>query len=157
MADQLIQSGNTGTRILNLKGLILIKKGKFKEAARIFKNSFKMEPGNTMATLNLGIALSKMKKYGAAEIFFNQAIFLTKNEILPFFWQIENSIMAANNEKTEYYINRLSDIFSLKQIEANLETLPEDALLVVISHRLIGTAISKCLKFRAEKFETGFQ
>ncbi len=157
LTDRLIQSGNTGTRILNLKGLIFIKKGKFKQAAKILKNSFKMEPGNTMAILNLGIALSKMKRYVGAEVFFNQAILLAKNEILPFFWQIENSISAGNNTKTDYYINRLLNAFSLKQIEVNLETLPKDGLLVVISHKLIGTAIIKHLKSRVEKFENRLQ
>ncbi len=152
LVEQFIKKGHAGIKILNLKGFILIKKEKFKEAAKILINLFKMEPYNTMATLNLGIALSKMKKYGAAEIFFNQAIFLAGNEVLPFLWQIENSIKSGNNQKRDYYIKKLYKIFPLKRIDAALEKFSHDPAYVEISGKLIKSAMAVYLESLSDNF-----
>jgi tetratricopeptide (TPR) repeat protein len=104
-----------------LKGFILLWQNRLDEALENFRKALKMEPDNKAVLLNTGVALSRMGATANANLFFHRGIKLAPKDIRPFFAIIENSAREGDNKKTENYVNRLFEKFSLMSILGGIE------------------------------------
>jgi tetratricopeptide (TPR) repeat protein len=146
--DMLISQGYYNyTDCMNQKAIILLKLKRTDEAIQCFKEIYQKKSDNKITALNFGIALSLAGKYKKAEHFLRRANQMFPS-ILPVFWLIENSIRAGDTDKTDYYIDELSDSHTISSIQNNLRELPKDKRLVMISQQLLASAIAEKMKFK---------
>src|SRR5207248_6138493 len=62
-----IDAGSTAWDTHNMLGTLYFNKGRYKEAARVYRRATELDPGNYSAWRNLGIQLGRLKQYSEAE------------------------------------------------------------------------------------------
>jgi hypothetical protein len=68
---------------------------------------------------------------------------MSPGNMLPLLSQIENSLVANNPAKAERYIHELLSIYSLNEIQENLETIPKRRDIAPMFPEMIREAVNK--------------
>jgi tetratricopeptide (TPR) repeat protein len=150
--DVLIVKQENNVTFLNLKGFILIKQGKLAEALLFLDRAHGLAPRNKRVLLNLGVSLSLAGEYSDANNFLQQALQMFPDDIVPYFYLIENSIRAEDLPGVDRYLTKLLFLFDRISIESKLNSLSEEHFLIpfsreliipVVHNRIIGTELHK--------------
>ncbi|WP_291346020.1 tetratricopeptide repeat protein [Desulfobacula sp.] len=141
-ADILLSQYYYHAQYLNIKGFILLKQGRYKEALTYLKHALHIAPTFNYPKINIGATLSLMGYYNRAEWFFKLAYQAKPDEIIINLCLIENSIRSDDGLKTNFYLERLFDLFSIKRITSTLEELSQDDTSTTVSFQLLVPVIS---------------
>ena len=141
--DIVIKEGAPRDIYYNLKGFVLLWQDRPQEALPFFRKALFLSPMNANIYNNIGVALSRLGATANAEWFLNRARRMSPRNMLPLLSQIENSLVANNSAKAERYIHELLSIYSLNEIQENLENIPKRRDIAPMFHELIRAAINK--------------
>jgi tetratricopeptide (TPR) repeat protein len=141
--DIVIKEGAPRDRYYNLKGFVLLWQDRPQEALPFFRKALSLSPMKANTYNNIGVALSRLGATANAEWFLNRARRMSPGNMLPLLSQIENSLVANNPAKAERYINELLSIYSLNEIQENLETIPKRRDIAPMFSEMIRAAVNK--------------
>jgi len=150
-ADTLVSKAKDHEGYLNIKGFILLKQKRPKEAMEYFEKSLKIAPNFKTTLMYMGFALSLTEKYSRADWFLRRADKIGPMSIMTLFCLIENSIKAGNMENANRYTDRLLDSFSIIFVKDQLKRLSHDHLILPVSRKLITEMVSKELMARSKE------
>jgi tetratricopeptide (TPR) repeat protein len=114
--DLLILKNDKNEIYHNLKGFILLWLKKNDQALLSFKKTYKLAPPKPNILLNTGVALSLIGNYKSAEKFFLKTIELSPNDMIIFFYLIDNSLRADKKTNAEIYTKKLIELFDNNEI-----------------------------------------
>jgi tetratricopeptide (TPR) repeat protein len=138
-----LKEGAPRDNYFNLMGFVLLWQDRPLEALPYFRKALSISPMKSHIHTNIGIALSRIGASQNAEWFLNQARRLSPSNILPLFSQVENSLRARDPAKTKQYIQEIISLFSLKEVQASLEAIPNRRDIAPIAYEMIGAAIKE--------------
>jgi tetratricopeptide (TPR) repeat protein len=141
--DIVIKEGAPRDRYYNLKGFVLLWQDRPQEALPFFRKALSLSPMKANVYKNIGVALSRLGATANAEWFLNRARRMSPGNMLPLLSQIENSLVANNPAKAERYIHELLSIYSLNEIQENLETIPKRRDIAPMFPEMIREAVNK--------------
>jgi len=141
--DVLIEKYENNSALLNLKGFILIKHGKYAEALLFLNRAHDLAPRNKIVLLNIGVSLSLAGDYADANKIFQQVLQIFPDDIALYLYLIENSIKAEDLPSVDRYLTRLSFLFDRVSIESELNSLSEEHFLIPFSRELITPVVHK--------------
>jgi tetratricopeptide (TPR) repeat protein len=141
--DIVIKEGAPRDRYYNLKGFVLLWQDRPQEALPFFRRALSLSPMKVNILNNIGVTLSRLGSTANAEWFLNRARRMSPGNMLPLLSQIENSLVANNPAKAERYIHELLSLYSLNEIQENLETIPKRRDIAPMFPEMIRGAVNK--------------
>ena len=139
----LIKSNNDNEVYHSLKGFILLWQGDYKKALISLKKALKIAPYKITTLINTGVALDFIGDHDTAELFLLRSHRSAPEEIMIFFYLIENSIRAGNKIKLENYTNQLFESFRTQTIKKRLDSLSIQRKYPPVTIKLILPIINK--------------
>ncbi|MCD6224702.1 MAG: tetratricopeptide repeat protein [Deltaproteobacteria bacterium] len=121
----------------NLKGFILLKRGRINESLPYFQRALMLEPNLKSAIVNIGVNLSLLGRYKLSEQALTHAGLIAPDDITILFCLLENSVRARETEKTDIYLENLFNRFNIKDIRSILEQITEQNLTVPIASGIV--------------------
>jgi tetratricopeptide (TPR) repeat protein len=141
--DIVIKEGAPRDIYYNLKGFVLLWQDRPQEALSFFRKALSLSPMKANIHNNIGVALSRLGSTANAEWFLNRARRMSPGNMLPLLSQIENCLVANNPAKAERYIHELLSIYSLNEIQENLDTIPKRRDIAPMFPEMIRAAVNK--------------
>lgn len=126
--DQLAAKFPSKNRVLNLKGILAVSQGNYREALSYFRECFKPYSTLTAAFFNAGVACSLSGHFQRAEWFFKTYLAQHANDELALLWLAQNSMIKGDLLRSESYLNRLFRMMPIKDVMAWVGKL-EDQIL----------------------------
>ena len=139
--DVVLKEGSSRDSYYNLKGFVLLWQDRPAEALSYLRKALSISPWNSSIYLNIGVALSRTGASQNAEWFLNQARQLSTGDIIPLFFQVENSLRAKDTEKAKRYSQKIFSLYSLKEVQECLDAIPNRRDIAPLSHVMIAPAI----------------
>jgi Flp pilus assembly protein TadD len=129
-ADHLVAKRPDHPEYLNLKGFILMKQKRFKEALPIFNKFVELFPNNKKAMINRGACLTALGQHHAARWALRLAHIRYPSEIIPVLWLIEINVKVDDTQNSEYFVERLFDRVDIDKLISILQRRPEGGLVL---------------------------
>jgi tetratricopeptide (TPR) repeat protein len=139
--DIVLKEGASRDSYYNLKGFVLLWQNRPAEALSYLRKALSIAPWKSSINLNIGVALSRMGASQNAEWFLNQARRLSTGDIVPLFFQVENSLRAKDTEKAKRYSRKIFSSYSLKEVQKCLDAIPNRRDIAPLSYVMIAPAI----------------
>jgi protein O-mannosyl-transferase len=139
--DIVLKEGASRDSYFNLKGFVLLWQDRPAEALSYLRKALSIAPWKSSIYLNIGVALSRMGASQNAEWFLNQARQLSTGDIVPLFFQVENSLRAKDTEKAKRYSRKILSLYSLKEVQECLDAIPNRRDIAPLSYVMIAPAI----------------
>jgi protein O-mannosyl-transferase len=139
--DIVLKEGASRDSYYNLKGFVLLWQDRPAEALSYLRKALSIAPWKSSINLNIGVALSRMGASQNAEWFLNQARQLSTGDIVPLFFQVENSLRAKDTEKAKRYSRKILSLYSLKEVQKCLDAIPNRRDIAPLSYLMIAPAI----------------
>jgi len=138
-------------KYLNLKGFVLLKKGKPRLAFPYFRKCLKLNPYYRKAMINIGTTLSSMGEHERAEWFLRVANARYPRDALVLSWLIEVNLRTGDKGDAEQYMNKLFASVHINGLVSVAERLFEHNLMVPISPELLTQGIARRLKEKSKE------
>ncbi|MBW1793482.1 MAG: tetratricopeptide repeat protein [Deltaproteobacteria bacterium] len=136
---------------LNLKGFILLKQKKLKDAIFYFTTCLKQSPNSRKPMTNIGVTLGCMGEYERAEWFLRSVNARHPKDIITLLWLIETNLRTGDKEDADRYMDNLFASVQAGQFVSTLKRLFEGNLVVPIPQKLLIGSIAKKLKEKSEQ------
>lgn len=155
-ADLLINNykKHAEAKYFNLKGFILLWQQQPEKSLVFFQRALDMEPDNQAALLNKGVALSLAGEFTKADLCLRQATALTKRDIRPYYALVENSAIAGDQAKAEFYAQRMLDSFPVQTIIHGIKLYADNYKTAPISADIIIPVVEKAIIRSVQDIET---
>ena len=141
--DMLIAKNQNNGIYHNLKGHVLLWKGKYEPALSHFRQAYNLLPNKGSVILNTAVSLSLAGDHEKAESLLQAALKDWPNDMTFYFAAIENSIRAEKNHRALKYAERLFHQFDKQQIQQGLEFYTDNPKYAPISKNIIEPLISE--------------
>jgi tetratricopeptide (TPR) repeat protein len=127
----------------NIKGFILLKRGRINESLPYFQRALILEPNLKSAVVNAGVNLSLLGRYGPAEQVLRHAALMAPDDITILFCLLENSVRAGETDKINIYLANMFDRFNIKDVTYILDRISKRNLTVPISKEIVAPVIER--------------
>jgi len=149
--NTLILRRPNSAKYLNLKGFILLKLKKPKDAISCLRKCLKLDPDYRKALINLGASLCFMGEYERAELYLRHAGSLNPKEILALLWLIETNLKIGDNEDVDRYMDKLFGFVAVNGFASIAERLSDHTLMVPVSGEAVVRKIAAKLEEKSEE------
>lgn len=92
---------------LNLKGIILWKQKRPREALQLFRQCIQLEPHNGRLLLNIGASFYSLGDYRKAYLFFTEALRRAGRDRIALLWRIKNQLEAEDVSSIDADLEKL--------------------------------------------------
>jgi tetratricopeptide (TPR) repeat protein len=92
---------------LNLKGVILWKQNRPREALLLFRKCIQLAPRNGRLLINIGASFHSLDDYRKADLFFKEALRRTARSRIALLWRLKNQLEAGNDSSIETELEEL--------------------------------------------------
>jgi Flp pilus assembly protein TadD len=152
-ADMLIAKFAVNASYFNLKGLILMKQGRYQEARSVLLEALKIAPFNRNAAVNMGIVLSLTGKHEQAANLFKRVQRHYPRDIAIQFAQIENHSRAGDESAVDIELEKLLAQFSTNDIISYLNEMIDNKMPTPLSPETIVPLVASRLKKKSEEIK----
>lgn len=149
--DILISRLSDKVEYQNLKGFILLKQEKPKEAIPFFKKSLKLNPSYRKALINIGSAFCFIKEYERAELFLRRANVFYPKHTLILLWLIDINLKSGDKGDADRYMDELFALVRINGFAAIAERIADHTLMVPVSESVLLKEITKRLEEKSEE------
>jgi len=122
---------------LNLKGYVLLKQKKPKEAMQYFVTALQIAPDDRNVNLNAGIALGLMGYYQQGERYLKKADQVSSNDMIVLLCLVENRLKAGDKLSAVKYLENLRRLFSADTIITFVKNISKDKSAIPLSSDLL--------------------
>jgi tetratricopeptide (TPR) repeat protein len=92
---------------LNLKGIILWKQHRPREALQLFRKCIQLAPRNGRLLINIGASFHALGDYRKAELFFKEALRRTARARIALLWRVKNQLEAGDESTIDADLEEL--------------------------------------------------
>jgi Flp pilus assembly protein TadD len=103
---------------LNLKGILLIRRGQVSEGIRCLNGALKLQPTQLAATINIGAAYMLAGDLQKAEWFFKDACFRFPGDKIGLLWLTWIEVRTGNTVQANHHMHQLLDSVKLSDLLA---------------------------------------
>ena len=107
--DSILSDYPQNIQALNLKGVILWRQNRPREALLLFRQCMQLAPGHGQFLINIGASYNSLGDYHKANLFFNEALRRTARSRIALLWQVKSKLdtgdTAACNTNLEELIS----------------------------------------------------
>ncbi len=146
--DSALKTDPSQSRFLNLGGLVLLWQNRPDDAILPISRAMKISRNKQKYFYNLGVAFSKAGYHKQAE-WFLKLCSTSSIDLRILFSLLENSIRSNNQQKTTNLTEKITNNFSIAQIEYKLKHMRHDYYNVPISVDLIAPVIFQHIRDKA--------
>jgi len=131
----------------NLKGLILFKRGEYKEAFSYFRKCLVNNSDETRSHINIGAAYCLMGEYRKAGLFLTDANKRKPGDVMTLLWLIETGLRSKDNKAVNKYTEKLCSGMKLNELMLFAEKLSsnkisEDGILMPLLQKNMAIILS---------------
>jgi Tfp pilus assembly protein PilF len=144
--DNLLLKHPNHRNCLNLKGLVLLKQKRIREALPNFRRALKLNPNDMFTLTYLGVGFRLRGDYDRAEWFLKTAYIRNPQNEMILLWLIEVNQITNDRDDVDEYMQRLLAASNFKALATNIEKLENDSLMLVTARQKLIKAISAKLK-----------
>ncbi len=145
--DFVLQHGALKTyKYANLKGFVLLWQNRYVEALPFLQAALKTAPEEGPVLLNLGVALSRLGSFKNAEWFLLRAAKSSPEDMMPYFFLIENAIRGKDLDQAQRYAKKLLAHSDLVSITKYLNMTEKDPVFPPIEKNRIAPIIRQAIK-----------
>ena len=124
-------------RCLNLKGYVLLKQKKPKEAMQYFNSALQIAPNDRNVNINAGIALGLMGNYQQGERYLKKADQVSSNDMIVLLCIVENRLKAGDKLSAVKYLENLYRLFNADTIVTFVKNISKDKSAIPLSSDLL--------------------
>ena len=124
-------------RCLNLKGYVLLKQKKPKEAMQYFNSALQIAPDDRNVNINAGIALGLMGNYQQGERYLKKADQVSSNDMIVLLCIVENRLKAGDKLSAVKYLENLYRLFNADTIVTFVKNISKDKSAIPLSSDLL--------------------
>jgi tetratricopeptide (TPR) repeat protein len=92
---------------LNLKGVILWKQNRPREALLLFRKCIQLAPRNGRLLINIGASFQSLGNYRKAELFFKEALRRTARARIALLWRVKNQLVTGDTSTIDADLDEL--------------------------------------------------
>ncbi len=131
---------------LNLQGMIYLWQNRPAEALPCFQHALAKDKISPAISLNMGLALTRLAHFKNGRWFCQRAIGQSPHDLDPWLALIENRSRAGDENKAEYYAQRLVGFFPVAIIVARLKDMKSDYRNAPLSFEHIASYVENALQ-----------
>jgi tetratricopeptide (TPR) repeat protein len=136
---------------LNLKGFILLKQGKPRDALIYFKKCLRLNPYHRKSLLNIGAALSLIGEFNRSEWFLRIANEIYPKDVLTLLWLIDTKLKTGDKRDIDRYMDRLFNLVAVNGFRSIAQRLSDHTLMVPVSGKAVILKIAAKLETKSDE------
>jgi len=146
--DRLSGEHPAKTKVLNLRGVLAVFQGNYREALSYFGICLKLDRQTAAALVNAGAACSLGGHFQKGDWFFKTYLAQHANDRLALLWLANNAMMQGDLLRSESYLNRLLRIRPVKDLISWVGSLENQ---ILYKDTLIIPEVDSRIRARIEK------
>jgi len=147
----LISSRPDSAKYLNLKGFILLKKKKPKDAIFYLRKCLKQNPLYRKSLINTGAAFCLMEQYERAEWFLRRAYIFYPKDTLILLWLIDINLKSGDKGDVDLYMDELFALVRVNGFASIAEKISDHTLMVPVSGQEVILKIAAKLEKKSDE------
>jgi len=140
-----------GVKYLNLKGFVLLKQKKPKDAISYFKKCLKQNPLYRKSLINMGAAFCFMEQYERAELYLRRAYVFYPKDTLILLWLIDINLKSGDKGDVDRYMDELFALVRVNGFMSIAKRLSNHNFMVPVSESALLQEITKKLEEKSEE------
>ena len=107
LLDSILSEHPQHIQAINLKGIILWKQHRPREALMLFRRCIQMAPRNGRLLINIGACFYSLGDYAKAQLFFTEALKRTERSRIALLWRVKNRQVIGDTEAIDADLEEL--------------------------------------------------